>query len=146
MAWCARAEKCSQDARAKLRTWGISDADADKVLRQLQDQHFIDDSRFALAFARDKSRFNSWGKTKISYHLQMKGIPRDLINQALAGIVGDDYQEQLERLLRNKIKTLIPIEDPYQTRMKLLRFASGRGYEPDLIFAAVDQLLKELED
>jgi len=140
---CSRSEKCTRDVRDKLRKWELSESETEDVILKLKEQKFIDDDRYAKAFVRDKSHFNRWGKTKIRYHLQAKEISAETISIALTEIKEDKYHEQLEQILRNKIRGMIPIEDQYKAKAKLVRFAASRGFEAGLIYAAVDRLLKE---
>lgn len=143
---CSRSEKCTRDVRDKLRRWELTESQITTIILQLTEQKFIDDNRYAGAFVRDKSQFNRWGKTKIRYHLQVKGISVEAIAIALTEIKEDKYHEQLEHILRNKIRGMVPIEDHYKAKAKLVRFAASRGFEAGLIYAAVDKLLKEISD
>lgn len=143
---CSRAEKCSRDVRDKLRRWELPESQIASIIEQLKEQKFIDDDRYAKAFVRDKSKFNRWGKTKIRYHLQAKGIPAEVITIALTEIQEDTYQDQLEYILLNKVRGMMPIEDHYKAKAKLVRFAASRGFEAGLVYAAVDKLLKEISD
>lgn len=143
---CARAEKCSWDIKDKLRRWDLSELQIDSIIQQLKEQKFIDDDRYAKAYAKDKNQFNTWGKTKIRYHLQVKRIPSESIAEALKEINEEVYHDQLEQLLRNRIRSIIPIEDNYLAKAKLVRFAASKGYEPELVYSTVDKLLTEFSD
>lgn len=143
---CARAEKCSWDVREKLKKWELTGDQINEIVQKLYDQKFVDDTRYAKAYVKDKSQFNYWGKTKIRYHLQAKRISTEVISDALDEIDEESYHEQLEYLLRKKIRSLIPIEDSYQAKAKLVRFSASRGFEPSLIYSVVDRLLKEITD
>lgn len=143
---CARAEKCSWDVREKLKKWELTGDQINEIVQKLYDQKFVDDTRYAKAYVKDKSQFNYWGKTKIRYHLQAKRIPTEVISDALDEIDEESYHEQLEYLLRKKIRSLIPIEDSYHAKAKLVRFSASRGFEPSLIYSVVDRLLKEFTD
>lgn len=65
MRLCARAEKSEGDARRLMRGWGLNDGDAERVLARLVNDRFIDDSRYAGAFVREKMRLSGWGEYKI---------------------------------------------------------------------------------
>lgn len=136
---CSRQEKCLSEIRKKLQTWKIEPQDQEHILNSLQEDRFIDESRYTQFFVRDKFLFNKWGRIKISYQLRMKEIPEDIISQALEQINDKDYIQTLDDLLCSKIKSL-PQQDPYQLRGKLLRFAQGRGFEPHLILNSMDKL------
>ena len=70
--------------------------------------------------------------------LSAKGISKEIIASALEDIDLEKAGQRLEKLLSNKFKTLQG--DP-QWKMKLLRFALGRGYGYD----EVNQALKNIE-
>lgn len=137
---CSKQEKCCSDIRTKLRSWGISSHDQDEIIDSLIDDKFIDESRFATFFVRDKFRFNRWGRIKIAYHLKQKQIPSDIISNALCEIDEEEYIATLTELLQMKLPA-IKAEDKYQLRIKLFRFIQGRGFEPDLANNAITKLL-----
>ena len=105
----------------------------------LVNEKYVDDLRYASAFARDKSAIQGWGEVKIRYMLSAKGVPRDVIDKALEEIDQDKADSRLEKLLQNKLKSL---KDDPQRRLKLLRFALGRGYSYDEVNSLINTLLK----
>ena len=66
-ALCARSEQAESDVRAKLLAWGLTPASAAQVIERLQDEHFLDEQRYARAYCRDKFNFNGWGRIKIAF-------------------------------------------------------------------------------
>ena len=104
-------------------------------------EKYVDDLRYASAYARDKASIQGWGEVKIRYMLSAKGVPRDVIDKALEEIDQDKADSRLEKLLQNKLKSL---KDDPQCRLKLLRFALGRGYSYDEVNDVVNSLLKSL--
>ena len=112
---------------------------AKEVADALVEEKYVDDLRYASAFARDKSAIQGWGEVKIRYMLSAKGVPRDVIDMALEEIDHDKADSRLEKLLQNKLKSL---KDDPQRRLKLLRFALGRGYSYDEVNSLINTLLK----
>ena len=137
---CSRREYCVADVLKKA-TDGLEGghAAAQEVVDVLVNEKYVDDLRYASAFARDKSAIQGWGEVKIRYMLSAKGVPRDVIDKALEEIDQDKADSRLEKLLQNKLKSL---KDDPQCRLKLLRFALGRGYSYDEASHTIDQLLK----
>ena len=127
-AYCSAAERCIQDVEKKIKAAGLTGEESDRIIARLLKERFIDESRFARYFVNDKLRFNKWGRIKISYELQRKGIPADIRAEALAGIDEKEYQDILSSLLKSKKKTTRG-KDERETYIKLLRFAAGRGFE-----------------
>ena len=127
-AYCAMAEHCAAEVREKLRSWGASAADADRIVAYLSAEKYLDELRYCEAFVRDKFRFNRWGRIKIEVMLRTKNLPDDCIAQALAQISDDEYLQTLSDLIRAKERTL-KVRDYYGRRFKLIRFAQSRGFE-----------------
>lgn len=126
---CSRREYCTADVLKKAEKALDGDhQQAVKVLNVLVDEKYVDDRRYAAAFARDKSTISGWGAVKIRYMLSAKGISRDIISEALEEVDVRKADDRLRKLLENKNRSLK--EDP-QRKMKLLRFALGRGYSYD---------------
>ena len=139
---CSRREYCYADVLKKAKDALDGDAQAAKeVADVLVEDKYVDDFRYASAFARDKSAIQGWGEVKIRYMLSAKGVSRDVIDKALEEIDQDKADSRLEKLLQNKLKSL---KDDPQCRLKLLRFALGRGYSYDEVNDVVNSLLKSL--
>ena len=132
MALCSRKEYSEAQIRSKLAFWGAEEEDVDEVIRQLIREKFIDDLRFATAFVRDKVRLNQWGRIKIRYMLSMEKVAGSTINAAIEQIDPSAYEEILLSLLQKKSRELRNETDPFARKQKLIRFAQGRGFEPDL--------------
>ncbi|MCM1066041.1 MAG: RecX family transcriptional regulator [Muribaculaceae bacterium] len=138
---CARSEQCEWELRRKLRTWQIGERDADTIMRSLLRRRFVDDSRYAVAFTRDKYRFARWGRRKIEMALRQRHVDSDIIDEALDQIDEDEYREALHGILAAKAKKL---EEPasYENRTKLFRFALARGFESQLISKVLKNILQ----
>lgn len=116
----------------KLLRMGISTTDATTIVRSMTERRFIDDERFAHAFARDKMEYARWGRRKIALALYQKRVPRELINEALDNLDEERYIAVLSEIIAAKRRTIAE-PDTYDGRTKLYRFAASRGFEPDLI-------------
>ena len=69
--------------------------------------------------------------------MSAKGIQSDVIAQALEEIDQERSTERLDKLLQAKVKAL---KDDPQRRLKLLRFALGRGYSYEEVEAALARI------
>ena len=137
---CSRREYCVADVLKKATDGLEGDrVAAQEVVDVLVKEKYVDDLRYASAFARDKSAIQGWGEVKIRYMLSAKGVSRDVIDKALEEIDQDKADSRLEKLLQNKLKSL---KDDPQCRLKLLRFALGRGYSYDEVNSLINQILK----
>ncbi|MGM9765898.1 MAG: regulatory protein RecX [Candidatus Cryptobacteroides sp.] len=138
-AQCSRRECCSSDIYKKVLKAVDGDVEmAGDVLESLEKDGFIDDFRYASAFAREKSTLNGWGRIKIAYALSAKGIDRSVIDRAFGETDSVAAGRRLDSLLASKARSLSG--DP-QRRLKLIRFALGRGYTYDDVSDAVERAL-----
>ena len=136
---CSKAEYCTADIRRKALKDLEGDADAaDKVVASLVEDRYVDDARYASAYAREKTTIQGWGPVKIRFQLRGKGIADAVITEALQEIEPEKAGDKLERLLTAKARTLQG--DP-QFRLKLLKFGLTRGYEYDETEAAVSKII-----
>lgn len=137
---CSRREYCVEDVRQKaLKALEGDAATAAEVVETLVKEKYVDDLRYASAFARDKASIQGWGEVKIRYMLSAKKISREVIDQALAEIDQSRAATRLYKLLETKHKSL---RDDPQCRLKLLRYGLGRGYSYEEVNDVVSQLLK----
>lgn len=126
-ALCSKRECCSSDVRAKALKALEGDAvRAGEVLDSLIADKYVDDLRYASAFAREKAHLGGWGPVKIKFALAGKGIDREVISEALEEIDPEASGTKLQSLLAAKARTL---EGDPQARLKLIKFALSRGYE-----------------
>lgn len=138
---CARAEHCTGELRAKLRLWAIPAEEADKIIKSLQANKFVDDARFAGAFVRDKVKFSRWGKRKIKMALMAKGVEGDIITDAIDSLDRDTYRDALTSLLSAKTRLRPELLADYEGRTRLFRFALQRGFETPIITEVIKSLL-----
>lgn len=135
---CSKAEYCSADVYRKALKELDGDAEsASRLVASLLEDRYVDDARYAAAFAREKASLQGWGPVKIRFQLRSKGVSEALITEALGEVDPQKADDKLDRLLSAKAKSLQG--DP-QLRLKLLKFALSRGYEYDAVEQAVGRL------
>lgn len=137
---CAKREYCRSDIMSKAVKLLEGDREAaELVVEALVKDKFVDDLRYASAFAREKSSLSGWGAVKIGYMLSAKGIDR----QTIAAALEEEDPLKAEKKMRSVIeaKYRLLADDP-QCRLKLLRFALSRGYEYDDVKAVIDSVIK----
>ena len=140
-AQCSKREYCSSDVFRKALTAFDGDREqASRLVDSLVEDKFVDDLRYATAFAREKSRISGWGPAKISYMLMGKGIPKDSIKEALKEVDEEEADRRMVSVLETKYRSLAG--DPHE-KFKLLKFGLTRGYEYDKLAPVVDEILKK---
>lgn len=130
---CAQSEQCEHSLREKMLRWGLSEEACDRIIDQLYDEKYIDEQRFARAYARDKMRYNQWGRQKIDQGLRLLHISGPSRRLALDELPEQEYIEILQHILKSKARQ-VKADNDYERNGKLIRFALGRGFEMNLIY------------
>jgi regulatory protein len=126
-----------------MKRWGVADDAARKVLSRLQSERFIDDSRYAEAFVRDKLNLSGWGIYKIKSALRAKGVSKEIVEEVVSPMLEQtDMAERLEEIMRRRMRTL-KYSSAYEAKTKLIRFAAGRGYDLDEAIECASKIVEE---
>lgn len=81
--YCAFQERTHQEVKQKLSGYGLSWSVANELLSKLIEEGFLNEERFARAFAGGRFRMKGWGKRKITVELKKRGISDYSIRAAL---------------------------------------------------------------
>lgn len=136
---CAGAEQCAADIRSKILKQGFSTDEAERMITYLQQNRYLDDNRYARAYAIDKVRFSGWGRMKVRMGLRAKGMGDAVISQAMEYIPDAEYEDALNKVMMVKAKSL-DLSD-VKDRQKLYRYLASRGFESQLIIRAMRKLM-----
>ena len=137
--YASRCEHCESEVREKLLTWGGTSEETDEIIAYLIEERYIDNQRYANSYAKDKFRFNHWGRYKISMMLRSKDIESEFIEEALGQIDDEEYLEKLQQILKDKLRSL-KYSSEYEKKGKLFKFAQSRGFESGAISKVIDSI------
>ena len=133
--YCAYQERCHQEVTTKLYELGHRGDVADEIIAKLIQDNFLNEERFATAYARGKFRIKKWGKVRIKQELKMRQIPDYSIRKAMQAIDAEGtYLETLKSVIQLKSKDY---EGDVQFKQKLAAHAMRRGFESDLVWEAL---------
>lgn len=144
-ALCAKAEHSTGEMDQKMRLWQLDEAARQRVINKLIDTHFIDNTRFARAFANDKLHYDHWGRRKIEQALWQKGVDKNEAGPVLDAIADEEYLSVLRPLLKSKWPT-IKADTDYERSAKLIKYALGRGFSFDLIKQCLNETGADIVD
>ena len=138
---CSRQEKCTWDVQKKMSEWSVPDHFNDRIIEELKNEKYIDETRFARSFVRDRFHSNHWGRIKIAQALRIKKIPDDKITRALEELPDKEYRKLLLELMKRK-KRNIKARNRFELMGKLQKYAYGKGFEPELIQEIMNDVVK----
>jgi regulatory protein len=144
-AWCAYQERSQHETRHKLQELGLAGAEADALICDLINDNFLNEQRFANAFAGGKFRVKQWGRVKIKVALKAHRVSDACLRNALASISPDDYTAALRKIAGKKI-TANPALDRRKKYGTAFQYLVRRGFEADLVADTLNQLLGEINN
>jgi len=137
--YCAYQERSHKEVKNKLFEYGLYASEVDELLSRLITDGFLNEERFAKAYAGGKFRIKKWGRVKIKNELEFLGLTKNCIQRGLNEIDSADYKKTLRLLLKKK-STQLTEENAFKKRDKLARYAIGKGYEPEMVWEVVKDL------
>jgi regulatory protein len=140
--YCAYQERCQQEVRDKIYSWGLHREDVEALIAQLISDGFINEERFARTFAGGKFRIKKWGRVKIKNELKAKKITDYCIRKAMEEINDKDYLKALKAIIDKKAKE-IKETNLFKKANKIAAYCISRGFESDVVW---DALKDKFED
>jgi regulatory protein len=136
--YCAYQERCISEIKQKIHELDPS-AEQEIYIQWLQENNYLNETRFIGLYIRSKFNQKKWGRGKIQFELRKKGISDSQIQVHWNEIAEEDYSEALKTLLEKKAASLKSgtSNEKYQ---KCYRTGLSKGFEPGL----VSQVLKGL--
>lgn len=137
--YCAYQERSHSEVRDKLYQLGVWKRDHDEIIGTLIEENYLNEERFAIAYAGGKYRMKQWGRVKIRYALKQKEVSEYLIKKALKQIDEDEYRVLLEKIATERYISLKG-EQYLVRKKKTLDYLIQRGFEHELIHPMVEKL------
>jgi regulatory protein len=140
--YCAYQERSHKEVRARLFDYGLDRNDVEELIAHLITSNFLNEERYAKAFAGGKFRMKKWGRLKIIHALETQGLTPNCINSGLKEIDGDDYEKVIHDFLVRK-NDEVNEENIYAQRDKISKAAILKGYEPELVWKILRTVLPD---
>ena len=138
--YCVYQDRCHKEVEQKIREYRLIPEAREKILLSLLQDNFLNEERFAKSFARGKFRIKNWGKQRIIRELKFRNISAYIIKTALQEIDEQEYLKTVYRITEKR-NEVISEKNRHKRKKKLIDFLLRKGYETDLIFKTVDEVL-----
>jgi regulatory protein len=137
-AYCAYQERCHKEVRSKLFDLGVYGLDLDTIISDLIEDNFLNELRYATAFAGGKFRIKKWGKFRITRDLRWNKVSEYCIKKAIKSeLPDDDYIETLRGVIEKKNRVLHE-SNKFKRKQKLAKYANEKGFESHLIWEIIN--------
>lgn len=138
--YCAYQERCHKEVRQKLWEMGMIPEAIDLIINHLLQHNFLNETRFAQAFARGKFRTKKWGKTRILRELKMRDISEFNLKIALKEIPESEYYSTFHTLAEKRIEQVTSEKNIQKKKKKIADYLLYRGWESHLIWEKLREL------
>lgn len=134
--YCAYQERCHEEVRTKLLALQVYGQELEEAISQLTEEDFLNEERFAKAYAGGKFRMQKWGRTKITRELKRRKISDYCIRKAMMEIPEGDYKVVMNKLITDALKKY-KVRNPLITANKTAKFVISKGYESSLVWSEI---------
>jgi regulatory protein len=136
--YCGYQERCHSEVKEKLYSLGVWKNEHDEIISTLIEEGYLNEERFAIAFASGKFRIKQWGRIKIKYELKQKQVSEYSIKKALKQIGEEEYISVLKKLAEEKYASL-KNEQYLVRKKKTMDYLLQRGFEGGLVREMVEK-------
>ena len=140
--YCSYQERSHKEVLLKISKSNISKNETDKIVAKLITENFLNETRYAIAYAKGKFRIKNWGKIKIINKLKQQNISSWNINKAIAEIDKDEYSKSFN-LIFNKLNLKYNYLKNIYRKKKILSILYSKGWEYDLIIDSLNAKFKK---
>ena len=135
--YCAYQERCHKEVREKLKEMRMIPTAIDQIIFHLLEHNFLNETRFAQAYARGKFRIKKWGKNRIVRELKMRDISEFNLKIALKEIPEDEYITTFHALAEKRFAQMASEKNIQKKKKKIADYLLYRGWESHLVWEAL---------
>lgn len=133
--YCAYQERCHSEVREKLYSFSLHKNEVEQLITQLIEEDYLNEERFAIAYAGGKFRMKQWGKEKIKQALKQKQVSDYCIRKALDSIANSDYNKIFSLVADKKLKELKSEKNIFIKKRKMQNYLLQKGFETKMIYS-----------
>ena len=127
-------DRTVSELRSALERKRVEPEAIDHAVEELTASGLLNDARFAACFAHDKRVLERWGSERIERELHRRGVPPELVEEAVSSRGRDQELPAAIELLGARLGTPPRSDGERQRAWQLL---VRKGYEPELAYDAV---------
>ena len=137
--YCSYQDRCHNEVEKKLKEFDLIEEAKNKILFNLINENYLNESRFSENFVRGKFKIKNWGKIKIVQELKSRNISDLNIKRGLMEIDEVEYKNKLENIFNKKLSSL-GNQSVINKKKKIFSYLSYRGWETNLIYEKINQI------
>lgn len=122
-----------------LRERNVPDDVRERVLDRFTEVGLIDDAQYAAAFTESRRQRSGWSRRAIEAKLRERGVPRDVITEALVDVGGDDELRTARELASRRWERSGALA-PEVRRRRMAAMLARRGYSATVVATVLTEL------
>lgn len=139
--YCAYQERSHYEVKKKLYSiGGTNSTEVDELISILIQENYLNEERYAKAYAGGRFRIKQWGKQKIIQGLKKQYVSDYCIKKGLAEIDETEYQKTLKKIFEKKKVALRADKNKFSRMTKMRAYLVQKGYG----FEDINPLIQKL--
>lgn len=139
-------DRTALEIRRRLQRDDFAASVVDDVVRHLEKQGFIDDYKFAVAYAEGRFQSGGYGPVRVRSDLRRKGVKPALVDAALDEVFStrEEIVERAREMGKRRWDQLSREADVRKRKKKVYDYLARRGFGFDMIRRIVEKLENDL--
>lgn len=137
--------RSEKELKDHLRRKEISDEGIDYVIHKLQGLDLLDDRGFAMSYVRTALRTTDKGPGPVRQHLLKKGVPKEIIDEAMVLFDDVEQKETAMKLAEKGIRSY-RTKSHQETVNKIRQLLFTKGFKTEVIEEVMAELPLEKDD
>lgn len=142
--YCSYQERSHNEVIEKLKSFFLTSEERDTIIVHLIQENFLNEERFACAFARGKHHIKKWGKVRIVNELKFRNISKYNIDKALQEFTTEEYLHAFHELAEKQWE-FIKESNSLKKKKKFCDYMLRKGWESHLVFEKLTDLTNDEE-
>ncbi len=140
--YCSYQERCHSEVKSKLYDFSLTTPEVEECISKLIEENYLNEERFAIAYAGGKFRIKHWGRVKIKYELKKKQVSEYCVKKALAQFEEEEYFKIFEKVYDESVESLKKEKNFFIKKKKLMDYVRQRGFEIEMITEKMKEMGK----
>lgn len=128
----AARDRTSAELTGLLAAKGFDEAESRAAVDRLKEEGYLNDRRFAVAWARGRVQTKPMGPYRLSRELEIKGIDVELVREVLEDIYEQGEEPLARRAMQGKL-AILGRRTGQSPILPVARFLQRRGFSSDTI-------------
>lgn len=127
-------------ARRNVPVWAV-----EQLLDRFTELGLVDDEAYARAWVRSRHSGRGLGRRALRHELMARGVRRDIVDEALAEVSGEDEDAAARELVRSRLGAMARLDRATRYR-RLVGLLGRRGYSAGTASHVVASVLAEADE